>query len=146
MAKVRYTAERTGNKSISIYPFGLVNVGDVLEVSDEVADRYTTAHLTGEYGTADDVEARWTRDELDVIARDHRLDPTEHKKKSDLAKAIWDVDKTAAGQVSKTDFERVADSEEADVAAFGDKAATEHEPVTGPEDQIADTEEGVNNG
>lgn len=141
MPKVRYTAARSGLKTISVYPFGQVSVGDVLDVSDAQAARFLAQHPTRDYGTAEDTEARWTREELDVIARDHGLDPSQFKKKGELAQAVWDIDKTSAGQVHRSDFEAVADSEKANVAAFGDKVA---EATAAPAADSVD--EGVTNG
>jgi hypothetical protein len=125
--RVRYTGERTGNDRISVYPYGAIEVGDVIEVSDEEAESWATKHVTGIPGTAADLEEAWTLDQLRVIARDHGLDESGHKK--ELAERIHEADPQIAPRLEVADFEITTD--EPTVAEFGDAQGSVPEQPAG---------------
>lgn len=69
--KVRFTGKRTGMEAIRIKGFGLVQQGDIIEVSAETAERYTAPQPTGDGKEASDfskVGGSYKRDEEAVAA------------------------------------------------------------------------------
>lgn len=128
MKKVRFTGARTGREKQSVPRYGVIEQGQVVEVPDEVAERWTVLHATGRSLTAQEIADSTGKEELMELVQYLHPHLSTEGRKIDIATRLWAHDPAAFSAPPASDFELVSDGTEADVVRDADRVGSVDAP------------------
>lgn len=122
--KVRFTGARTGRERITVPRFGQIEVGQVVEVADDVAERWLVPMITRRRLSPEEYGKDHTKEEVVGIIEELHPHLGTSGTKTELIERLHAHDATLFGAPPLAEFELVDDDAEPDVVKGGNRVGS----------------------